>query len=166
MNLKLTTALVLGIPMLSHAQDVLKYDKELHAIAQIESSNGRNKNHKTVVVGRQRGTTAAGSYGLMPYSVLELMKYDFYVGQKYAFLSGMTPNEITNYLNSDILADREIASRMWKRLRRRDSAEVSACSWYRGRGNCENASDEELLADEYVQKFEKILNPERMMAGE
>lgn len=46
----------------------------LKKIAMLESSGGRNTNHKEVESGPQSGETAIGAYGLMPHTIEELAK--------------------------------------------------------------------------------------------
>lgn len=89
----------------------------LAIIAQLESSNGKFRNHPVVNSGIQRGTRAISSYGLMPNTVYEMaQKYkpfrDSPLGKQILQTQGNP--EAINQITADSMNDDEAANALWQ----------------------------------------------------
>jgi hypothetical protein len=138
-------------------EPVIDPNPALRAIAAIESSNGKNLDHKTLVKGMHQGTKAGGRWGLMPSTVKYVIKQIPKL-RPYRYLLEMDPDSISNLLNENEKIDREIATAYWIFLRRKFSKIRAAYAWYRGEGRGAKATYEDLVACEYVSKFVGVLN--------
>jgi len=80
-----------------------KIDNFLNTISMIESSGGKNTEHKLITSGSQKGTRAFGNYGLMPRTVHDLanrMKRDA-PDNPYSNYSKMTHQQISQSLKEN-----------------------------------------------------------------
>jgi len=153
----------------SHVVDSIKgSNPELWSIAQIESSGGKNLNHKTLESGIHKGQTAGGAWGMMPKTTAYVMKMSKKLQQKYPELAKDTQDinsnhdKITEMLNKDPKMAFELAKTLHNHLRSiyKGDPNKTLHSWHYGINGTNNAvkKGKALDQDEYVQKISKYLN--------
>lgn len=130
----------------------------LKLIKQIESSNGQDLDHPMVQHGLQAGTTAVGSYGLMPNTVKEVLhrmkmakeqippelKQQDHVAEALTAkpeLEDLIANKLMNHILSKPEIDDDKAAYMWNMGHNRRPADISP---------------ETLDANPYVGKFRAL----------
>ena len=129
------------------------YSSELSAISLNESSGGVYKEHKRMTKGMHKGTVAAGSYGLMPLTAKDIVRGNPSLKAKYGFLLTMDNDSVTGALNTNASMDREIATTMWKGLRKHLDRYRAAYAWLNGSKRAGTLSEEVILGHYYVQRF-------------
>lgn len=117
--------------LMSHPEliDHIKNDHpHLWAIAQAESSGGKNLNHKTMESGMHRGHTAGGPWGLMPNTVefiVQNLDKEQAISNVYPQLYHMTKTpentdkyhkELTGMINSSPMMSFKLASTLYNHL--------------------------------------------------
>lgn len=128
---------------------------ELNYISAIESSSGKNIKHKMTTAGLNKGDTAIGRTGLMPLTVMDVVKNNPALAEKYNFLGKMTKNQITEHFNTHPDQEAEIANHHWQHLSKvfnHDDAR-KAYAWRHGITAAQKAKDKDVMALPYVQKF-------------
>lgn len=92
-----------------------KYDHKrmLRSIASVESSNGKNTNHKEVKHGLNAGTHAYGMYGLTGNTIKDTIKMHPDLKQKHSKAIALGDKELSNYMHDnkgleDTIADRHL----------------------------------------------------------
>jgi hypothetical protein len=128
-------------------------DKALQALARVESSNCKNKNHTRIESGPSRGQTASGCFGLLPTTILWLIETTPSLKRKYSDLLSMTWDEVTSHINANYATDREISKALWLRLRATMDKNRAALSWYAGPAFTKNITSTEAERYPYVQRF-------------
>jgi hypothetical protein len=88
----------------------------LRAIAQVESSGGKNTAHKLVTRGVNAGTRSSSVYGLMPITIKETIKKHPDLSQKYGHLTKLSGDEFHEQFHAHPELDKEIAKRHYDRL--------------------------------------------------
>lgn len=136
---------------------VNSYYVELSAIEQNESAGGLYKDHETMKTGMHKGTHAGGAYGLMPKTVLEILRWSKRCREKYGYLENLKLNEISEELRKNPAMDKDLAMTHWKRLRHSLTLEQAAYSWFNGWGEVYHLSDEDIHSHWYVEKFRAAL---------
>lgn len=129
----------------------------LKAIAQNESSGGVNIAHPQVNYGLNKGTTAAGATGMMPITAQDVVSKDKDLMDKYGNLVEMSPNKVTQYLNSNPQALADISNAHWGHIQDvfPDDEARQAYAWRWGVTGAKQASDEDISKQPYVQNFLK-----------
>ena len=167
-NLAAATALLANISNINPDQIVkpnkdpeipTKIERQLHPdldhIAFIESSSGKNLDHSTVTWGLNRGHKAGGQFGIMPITAKEVVEKNPSLREKYSHMLSMNPSAITNYLNTNDDASKDIASAHWTRLLKifpKDRLK-RVYAWNNGITGALRASPEEIKSHPYVKKF-------------
>jgi len=131
---------------------------DLEHISFIESSSGKNKKHKLVNYGLNRGDRASGLTGLMPLTIKETINKNPTLKSKYSHLLDKPHPEIVSFINSNEDADKEIANAHWDRLLRlfpRDELR-RAYAWKNGITGALKASDNKVSSHPYVEKFKSL----------
>lgn len=127
------------------------------AIAQLESSNGRNTNHPMVNHGVNKGTKAIGTYALMPATVDELTKKK----SDLAFLASMSPEQKTRYLIQHPETQDILFNQMYDHLdsRYRGNPRMMAEAYNAGMYlPVAKMTPSRLESSDYVNKFDKLTN--------
>jgi len=144
-------------------------NKFLEKISQIESSGGKNTNHKTMESGIHSGDSAFGNYGLMPNTVKEMAKRERMSGGKeLSPLLEMDGEQIKQYLRDKPEAEQIIARGLARKLLTRfGSPEEAAYAWNQGH----NLSPEKLAKrnfqdHDYVKKFQKLSEGDRQPSSD
>jgi hypothetical protein len=139
---------------------------ELASIAMNESSAGRNIAHAT---DSKSGMTAAGTYGLMPYTVHDTFNDDIELQVKYPELHEMVKNykdrhpEITEYINNNPMAGEDIARVLYKRKLNQmgGDRDLTLNSWLYGPGGTKKKvrtlGREKALDNDYMRKHYRNL---------
>lgn len=135
----------------------------LGAIGQIESSGGKNLNHKTMDGGIHKGMTAGGMFGMMPHSAAFILKQDPELAKKYPKLAEAAGNieanhkQFTDTFNNDpeAAADFAVATFNKRKGKTKNDSQL-AYSWLNGLKGSWNKYKEggQAALDEhpYVQK--------------
>lgn len=140
---------------------------DLHNIAFIESSSGKNLNHPTVNWGLNRGDRAGGQFGMMPITAKETISKNPSLREKYSHLLNAPHADITKFLNSDSDASQELASAHFNRLLKIFPSDPlkRAYAWNNGITGALRASKSEVTSHPYVRKFADSYN-KRSIASE
>lgn len=91
-------------------------DRMLNAISQVESSSGKNINHKPIPGKMHQGESAIGPYGITPSIIRETIKMDPYLKKAHAKAMHLHGQEMQNYIQDNPGLDRDIAERHLRRL--------------------------------------------------
>lgn len=119
-------------------------DRILNSIRQVESSGGKNTNHKMVTTGLNANSRAIGSYGLMPLTVKDVVSKNKELSQKYPEIIHADPHQVKNVMAKYPRAERDIASAHYDNLARvlgEDPARIGF-SWLNGRSGTQKALKE------------------------
>lgn len=135
----------------------------LDKIAMIESSGGKNVNHKTMEGGIHKGTAAIGRYGLMPNTIKEIVKRERLSGNEdpeLEMLEMLEPDELTEYVNTNPEIEDRLAKSLAQRvLGRFPSEEQAAYAWNMGHNlTPEKLQERGYESHPYVQKYQKYAN--------
>lgn len=141
-----------------------KIDSFLHKIAQIESSGGKNINHKTMQSGIQKGDAAIGRYGLMPNTIRELINREKIAGNDspvLKYLEKMPSDQLTKFVNENADVERMLAETMAKLvLNRFDTEQEAAYAWNMGHNiSPEKIKERDVDSHYYVKRFNDINEP-------
>lgn len=153
--------------MAAMIERIKKVDPDLYAIAQNETSGGKNLNHALVDYGLNKGHKAGGPWGMMPIVAKETVGRSEPFKQEYPDVAQFDPGEVTNILNSDPSTAYALAKAEYERRLQQlnnDKAKT-AYSWKYGLSGAKNAPSEKIMADPYVQNFLKNL-PDNKIAQE
>jgi hypothetical protein len=129
----------------AHKAAMLK--KFLEKISQIESSGGKDLDHREMTHGMHKGTAAVGNYGLMPLTAKD---------QAGGELKGLSAKEIQTKLEADPELSKRLAETLASKLLNKNSEEKSAYKWLHGQYS--NPSEEQLKKSDYVRKFKVLGN--------
>jgi hypothetical protein len=102
-------------------------DGFLARISHLESSGGKNTQHKSIDYGLHSGTTAIGEYGLMPLTARDIARKS-----KNAFLFTLRNRgaaDIANLLSEDKEMAKEVARECAQRLYRRFRGDEARMAW-------------------------------------
>lgn len=144
-------------------QDERKEDVDsfLQTIGMIESSGGQNFNHDEIKSGIHKGHKAAGTYGLMPNTVIETlnrMRLEGQVDPELQSLQTMAPEKIKQTVESNSEIEEKLARYMANRAldRQRGNKEKAAYSWFQGHNLTPQEIEERNYQDhDYVKKYRK-----------
>lgn len=126
----------------------------------IESSGGKNFNHKKVESGIQEGQEGIGKYGLMNNTVQELINRERRGmaphQEEYYTLKGKSPEEVKSILENSPKSEDIFANQLTNKIGLEDP-DKAAYMWNMGHNlNKSNISDEQLDKSPYVDKFRKL----------
>ena len=131
-------------------------DKEsfLKTISQIESSGGKNLNHKEINSGIQAGSSAYGEYGLMPNTIREMANR---AGLNN--ISNLDDENLKSKLDEDPSLKNKIIETLYNHLNQKESGDPlkMAYAWNQGHNlTPDKISDENLQKSDYVNKFKNL----------
>lgn len=133
----------------------------LELIKQIESSGGKNTQHRTIQSGIQAGDSAIGPYGLMPNTIQEIVNRQRQKGpleEQFSDVYNKDPEYIKDYFTQNPKVEEDIASKLVDKIGL-ENPEKSAYKWNMGHNlPDERVTDEELARSEYVRKFKDLMN--------
>lgn len=121
----------------------------------LESNNGKNFNHPTITQGLDKGTQAAGNYGLTGSTINDVIKNN----PHYTQLMAMAPVEKKQYIESHPEDESNIANSLIDRLQQRYAGDPSkiAYAWNHGTYINPNKITPDILQhDQYTNNFQKL----------
>jgi hypothetical protein len=129
---------------------------ELVPIAHIESSFGKNMNHKKNIKGEYQ--TALGALGLKPSTAHEVWQKSPHLQKLYPNLQD--PATFTNAMRSDPSFYNILAASHWNRLKKLTGGSVdkAAFAWRWGQGAAAKADENAIVKDPYVVKYHQLAN--------
>lgn len=128
--------------------------EEMHPIAHLESSWGKNMAHAAHSKGDYH--TAVGAVGLKPITAHEEYRRTKALQEKYPGLIE-DAGAFTRKLKTDHKFYNDVASAHWNTLKSRfGTPERTAYAWRWGWGSARKASDEDIANDGYVQKYQRL----------
>jgi hypothetical protein len=141
-----------------------KMRKFLEDQAMIESSGGKNTNHKLMTGGIHKGHRAVGRYGFMPLTIQEMYeraKMEQKANPKLneLFKQKKDLQEIANSVAEDPELEDEIAKQMYRHVNARMGGDEEKMShvWEHGHNLSSDKLDENLLNESNrVQKFRNL----------
>ena len=112
-------------------------DDFLNRIAQLESSGGENTDHPEVKSGLQKGSTAIGTYGLMPNTIREILNRKRLANQLQPAdqeLMKMNDDQIREKVSSDPDLEKALAQQLATHVlqRQKGDEDRAAYSWNMG----------------------------------
>jgi hypothetical protein len=141
-------------------------DKFLWTIMQIESSNGKDTNHRLMKTGIHAGQHAMGRWGLMPKTVAEVEKR-FKLAKTFPILANVNKldnQELNDFFSEHPNAELIVARALARHIIRIQDGNMAKASyaWLHGHNLTPDRITVDLLkSSDYVQKFAKNsdLNP-------
>lgn len=145
-------------------------DEFLKIIGQIESSGGANFNHDLIKSGIHEGHRAAGTYGLMPNTVQEIlnrMRSSGNLDDSLKSLKTMNPDEIKKTVETNPEIEEKLARNLASRvLDKQQDEEKAAYSWFQGHNLSPREIAESNYKDhDYVKKYNRFKNIKDKIGG-
>lgn len=139
-------------------------EKILSGIKQIESSGGKNTNHKTITKpGMMHGDRAYGNYGLMPIIIKETVKKDPGLMKQHGKILTLTGDDVHEYMDKNPGLQDKIASKHYDRIAKYfgDSPHKIGYAWLNGIAGTMAAinAKKSIAQHHYVKKLMKELKP-------
>lgn len=140
-------------------------DHFLWAIQQIESTGGKNTNHKQITAGSMKGQTAMGRWGLLKPTVMDVLaRHQTYQKGKLEEhlkpLLGMDRDQMDGYFKQNPDAEMHVARLLAKYVMNKQKGDLdrSAYSWLHGHYRTpESIQQASLDTDDYVGKFRHLM---------
>ncbi len=131
---------------------------ELYALAQVESSGGKNLKHELIDSGLNKGTRAGGAFGITPLEAQEIIKREG-LSEEYPDVLQGTPDDITNILNYDPELSEVLAKKEFERRKNvlGGDAEKAAYSWLHGVTGAKRTPNEQMIESKRYQDYQKAL---------
>lgn len=138
--------------------DRVNRDNFLEKIAQIESSGGKNTNHKTLQSGIHAGEAAVGQYGLMPNTLDELLNRQHLEGRGPASNPEMQATDLSSLVANDPKMEHQFADQLARKvLNQYPNQDMAAYAWNHGHNlTPKEVENRDYENDPYVQKFQAI----------
>ena len=137
-------------------------DDFLKVIGHIESSGGKNFNHDEIKSGIHQGHRAAGTYGLMPNTIDEIlnrMRMSGQVDSELSALGQMAPDEKKRAVETNPELEQRLARSLADRVlsKQDEDEEKAAYSWFQGHNMSPERIEQDNYKDhDYVKKYNKI----------
>ncbi len=147
---------------MANSLDSNKIKAFLDKISAIESSSGKNFNHREMESGIHKGTSAIGRFGLMPKTVDEVLNRSKQMGMMSSDLkqlSKMSPDEKKDFLEANPEIEYKLAEQLAAHVlnKQQGDEEKAAYSWLYGHNlTPENIGRRDYMEDPYVQKYKKL----------
>jgi len=143
------------------------HDGFLWNIKQIESSGGKNTNHKPIASGKFKGMKAMGGWGLLKPTVNELvnrMRLKGDVPPEYAKLPSMSRDQLNEHLQQNPHIELNLARQLAEHVMKRQGGnkQRAAYAWLHGHNlHPADIPAEKLISSQYVNKYKAVdvLNP-------
>lgn len=136
----------------------------LNILSMIESSGGKNFNHPTIESGIHKGHQAAGTYGLMPNTVKEVVNRMQSEGMNLPSLNkvvGGDPQQIKAAIEENPEDEQRLAEYLAKHVltKQQGDEEKAAYSWFKGHNLSPERIEQEGYKDhDYVKKYNEFKN--------
>jgi hypothetical protein len=155
--------------------DRAKLDEFLRKIMQLESSGGKNTDHRRMTAGLHEGDAAMGSFGIMPKTADEFinrrkMKGEF--GPDEAIMKQMKPEELKQFLADNERVETNLARDIGEHVlnRSKGDEDKAAYMWNMGHNKKASSIDEKKPAEHaYIKKFRRLkdlLSNKKVMVAE
>jgi hypothetical protein len=135
----------------------------------IESSGGKNFNHREIESGIHKGHRAAGRYGLMPNTMQEIVNRRIAAGNDdLKYLLKKSPNQLKKYVESNPEVEGTLARDLGERALERQGGdpEKAAYSWMYGHNlTPDKITERGYEEDPYVQKFRNYSKTKNMIGS-
>lgn len=117
-----------------HQQNDLNLEQALNAISQVESSGGKNLNHRTIASGMHAGMHSRSAYGLMPIVIKETIKANKDLAQSHGHLLNLEGDEFHTAYHKNPELDREVARKHLNRIKNHFGNDIDkiAMAWLNG----------------------------------
>lgn len=142
--------------------DKTKLDEFLRKIAQLESSGGKDTEHRRMTAGIHEGDAAMGQFGIMPKTADEFVnrrKMRGQFGPDEAIMKQMSPEELKQFLADNERVETNLAKDIGEHVLRRSGGdeEKAAYMWNMGHNKKASSIDDAALAESpYVKKFKRL----------
>lgn len=144
-------------------------DRFLWNIKQIESSGGKNTNHKPIASGKFKGSRAVGQWGLLQPTIKELvgrMRAQGKSQPEYEKLVPMSRDQLQQHFQENPEIELNLARTLAAHVMKRQGGNIhrAAYSWLHGHNlHPSDINREKLGASDYVNKFRAMdqMNPYR-----
>lgn len=130
----------------------------LDVIGQMESSGGQNFQHRPIVGGIQSGTSAMGTYGLMPNTVQEMAHRA--PSSDITALSQLPPDQMKQNIETNPALENQVAQQLAQHvLNREGNEDKAAYAWHMGHNlGPQQIEQRGYLDNPYVREFQRIKN--------
>ena len=136
------------------------HDKMLNAISQVESSGGKNVNHKPTSQG-----SAYGKFALMPNTIHETIKMNPDLKRQHSKAIGLNGNDLSHYMQDNPNLEQVLADRHIKRLEHHFGQNPTAIAFAYNQGisgtNRAIKEKQNIESHPYVQKFKQAYGKEK-----
>ena len=138
-----------------------KINRFLNNISNIESSGGKNFDHKKINYGMHRGHRAIGRYGLMPNTVKEVvnrMKASGLASPELVSTARQSPDVMKKLLEANPEQESRLAEFLANKVldNQNDDEEKAAYSWIQGHNLSPEKIEKRKYKDlDYVKKYNK-----------
>jgi len=145
----------------SKEQEQDEINNFLRTIGQIESSGGQNFDHNEIQHGMHKGHRAAGTYGLMPNTINEVLNRMRLEGADISdlqHLRQMPPDQMKSHVEQNPDIERRIATELAKHVmdRQGGNEEKAAYSWFQGHNlHPKEVERQKYQEHDYVKKYKK-----------
>ena len=142
--------------------DDQKLAEFLQKIKMLESSNGKDLNHKQVESGIQAGDSAYGSYGLMPNTIQELVnrsRINHHMDKDYQNIYNQDPESVKTILSARPDLEERLAKELAQKVMNNSNGdeENAAYRWKMGHNRPPGSvSPEDLNNNDYIKKFRAL----------
>jgi hypothetical protein len=153
----------------SHKSDFGSHpmDRFLWNVEQLESSGGKNVQHKPIASGKYRGAKAIGKWGLLKPTVDELvsrMRLKGTLTPDYEKLEQMTRDGLDDHFKQNPDVELNLARQLAQHImeRQKNNPERAAFSWLHGHNlHPQDITRDKLVHSEYVNRFKQLdkMNP-------
>lgn len=147
--------------IISKKTDVINPLPPLKAIAMIESSGGKNIEHKPVNTPMHQGTAAIGRFGMMPVLIKDIVTKNKHLNVKYPHIAQLHPindyEKLKEYILSNPSVEAHLANTHWINLHNKFNGDEDrmAYAWFNGISKAKKATDEEVKNHFYVKRYNK-----------
>lgn len=142
-------------------------DSFLWNISQIESSGGKNVNHRPIASGKFKGTRAIGKWGLLKPTIDEMvtrMRTSGTLTPEYQKLETMSRDQLEDHFKKNPQLELDLARSLASHVLKRQGGNKhrAAYSWLHGHNlHPADISNDKLFSSSYVNKYRQLdrLNP-------
>lgn len=144
--------------------DRAKLDEFLRKISQLESSGGKDTEHRRMTAGIHEGDAAMGQFGIMPKTADEFVnrrKMRGQFGPDEAIMKQMSPEQLKEFLAGNERVEENLAKDIGEHVlkKAKGDEEKAAYMWNMGHNKKASSIDGEMLAEHpYVRKFRRLKN--------
>jgi hypothetical protein len=141
----------------------------LKLISLIESSGGKNVDHKQMKTGLHKGDSAMGQYGLMPNTLKEITnrrRLQHRLGPDDGIMSQVDPKNWKQVIETQPLIEQNYAADLAERVIKKAGGDLekAAYMWNQGHNlDPSKITEEQLAGSGYVKKFKDFNKVEKLL---